>query len=237
MPKIKVREFKDKPRTGKFAEKNGAYEQVLKLSTPIIDSGDTVTIEQFFTGYGEISAHKITFFPSDKIFNSESYISYGFTEVEGEGEEDIVKFVFGLNKSMFDGIGVTFELGGLKSEGWDDETIFFDESDNSTRQIATEVQHVEAPVKYVLKTKKTIKPGKYSLEFNFIYYNGESWKSSQRVIHFHVRNFLEKYSVLIGTIAITASLSAIVRLAAIPLWNILQEVNYDELLCVFHFPT
>jgi len=62
----------NKPRNGENAEKAGAYEQCLKLITPVIHPGDIIEIEQYFTGYGEISGAKIAFYPSSEIFDRDN---------------------------------------------------------------------------------------------------------------------------------------------------------------------
>ncbi|MEZ9739850.1 hypothetical protein AB4283_19990 [Vibrio splendidus] len=203
--------LKEKPRMGAFASSDGSYEQVLRLLTPVVDPGDEVIVEQLFTGYGEIKHAKLTFYPNDDaFFPDKSYILNGLYEKE----ENL--FVFGKDKHKFENTGVTFGFGGMKADSWDESTLFFDVGGEESLQILTETKQIEAPFKYVLCTKNNLKPGTYSLEYYFTYFNGTSWKSSTRKIDFKVRNFLERHDVLIGYIAIAASLSALVRFVALP---------------------
>lgn len=78
---------------------------------------------------------------------------------------------------------------------------------------------VKAPLKYNLYTKKKIKPGVYYLEYCFTYFDGNSWRNSSKTIDFKVRNYLERNDVLIGFLAMFASVVAIIGLAVIPLIN------------------
>lgn len=82
----------------------------------------------------------------------------------------------------------------------------------------------DAPFKYELTTKKSIKPGDYSLQFILTYYNGETWKSDSQSVEFKVRNFLERNDVLIGVFALVASIIAIVTVGIIPLINWIFEI-------------
>jgi hypothetical protein len=204
--------LKEKPRMGAYADSDGSYEQVLRLLTPVVDPGDDVIVEQLFTGYGEIKHAKLTFYPNDDVFfPDKSYILNGLYEKESN------LWVFGKDKHKFENTGVTFGFGGMKTDSWDESTLFFDVGGDDSLQILTETKQDEAPFKYVLRTKKDLKPGTYSLEYYFTYFNGSSWKSSTRKIDFKVRNFLERHDVLIGSIAIVASISALVRFVVIPL--------------------
>lgn len=114
-------------------------------------------------------------------------------------------------------MALLFTCKGLKKPNWVCSTQFFDVTTGDLPQIYTETKQVEAPFKYKLNTMKDIRPGNYSLEFVFTYFNGERWVSSTKNINFKVQNFLEKYAISIGVVAGLASVSALIRFAAIPL--------------------
>ena len=200
-----------KPRKGKFAEKSGSYEQALRVKNPVISPGGTIEVEQYFTGYGDIKSAKAVFYPSDDIFDKDK--SYILNSIK-EKEPNLI--VFGGNKKFFEDTGVTFALAGIQKDGWEESTLFIDTGEGEPPQILTETKQDEAPFKYHLTTLKNIKPGSYFLEFCFIYYNGETWKSSSKSIEFKVQNFFERNDRFIGWLALAATASALIRFAIIP---------------------
>ncbi|MDH5915066.1 hypothetical protein [Vibrio splendidus] len=118
---IKHVEVWEKPRNGKYASDSGAYEMVLRMLTPVVDPGDQVIVEQLFTGYGQITSSKLTFYPSDDVFCSEeSYVLQDLYENE-DGN-----FCFGKTRKSFQETGITFILtnSGLRHPGWDQSTLF-----------------------------------------------------------------------------------------------------------------
>lgn len=208
----------NKPRVGKNSDKSGAYQQCIKLITPVIHQGDKVELEHYFTGYGEIDGAKVAFYPSSEIFDDDnSFIINGIKEEGG-------KILNGGNSHPFTDTGVIIHMQGIKKNDWKSSTQFFDITDGDLPQLYTEIKNEVAPIKYELTTKKSIKPGIYSLEFVFTYFNGSCWISSSKSIEFKVQNFLERYAIQIGMLAGLASLSALVRFAVIPLFNELVKI-------------
>jgi hypothetical protein len=208
----------NKPRIGKNSEKSGAYEQCIKLITPVIHQGDMVKLEQYFTGYGEIDGVKIAFYPSSEIFEGDSsFIINGIKKEDG-------KIMNGGNHHPFTDTGVIMHMQGIEKSDWKSSTQFFDVSDGDLPQLYTETKQVVAPFQYDLKTKKSVKPGIYGLEFVFTYFNGSCWVSSTKNVEFKVQNFFERYANQIGILAVLASLSALVRFAVIPLFNELIKI-------------
>jgi len=128
------------------------------------------------------------------------------------------KVNFGNAEDMFDQTGMHFDMSeGFKYRKWKDSNYFFDIGQTKAPQISTEYKIQNAPFTYKFLTKKKIRPGVYHLEFCFTYFNGTEWKSDSRTIEFTVRNFLEKHDVLIGSLALFASIVAIIGIAIIPL--------------------
>jgi hypothetical protein len=205
--------FKDKPRTGKFANKAGSYEQAIRVKTPVINPGDPVEIEQYFTGYGEIRSAKAICYPSGDLFNAtDSYVLMSLKE----NEKGLL--VFGGDKQPFKDTGITIDLNaGILHEGWRECTLFFDITQGGTPQLLTETKQDEAPFKYHLLTLKKIKPGNYYIEFYLSYFNGEVWKSSSKKVEFKIQNFFERHDVVLGWLALAVTISALVRFTLIPI--------------------
>ncbi|EJG2254630.1 hypothetical protein OH966_002942 [Vibrio parahaemolyticus] len=224
MEGTKIVKDQHQPRNGVNASDDGAYDQVIKLINPVINPGDVVEVEQYLTGYGNITGAKLGFYPNIDVYEADkSSISYNLKEEHPEF------YNFGGIKHQFKNTGVNIGLTGLGllKEDWAEQqqgTLFFDVSEAEPPQILTEMKLKQSPFKYELKTNSKIRPGIYSLEFYFTYHDGSCWNVSMRKTEFKVRNFFERNDVVIGFIAILASVSALVRLALYPLIIWLIEV-------------
>lgn len=206
-------------RAGPFAKDQGAYEQLIKILRPQIDPGDTVEAHHYFVGYGEIQAAKVCCWPSGELFdvkNSEVEHGLGYSKA---GPHGAVTPYWGKqsNRPGFSS-GIVISLAGVgvgpqQSSG----TAFVDETWPQPQGFAvprlwTEINlGGKPPVRYVLKTKKDIKPGKYFIEFNFTYHDGKGWKTTTKKAEFHVRNFLERYAVQLGLLGSSAAVVAIAK--------------------------
>lgn len=202
------------PRKAENAEKPGSYKQAFRIITPVIDRGDQIEIEQFFSGYGKIENAKLLFYTSDDFFDSKKSKIYASLGPKDGG------IAFGVHSYEFESTGKHFDLSsGFRYKKWNDSSMFFDNSSSEMKApiISTEMKIREAPFKYSLLTKKSIKPGKYNIQFIFSYFNGEKWYTDSQIVEFKVRNFLERYDVPIGWVALIASSVAITTLAIIPL--------------------
>jgi len=49
----------DKPRNAKNWDKPGSYKTIFRVLSPVLDRGDMLEVEQFFSGYGEIENAKL----------------------------------------------------------------------------------------------------------------------------------------------------------------------------------
>lgn len=201
------------PRQGKYADRTGAYEQAFRVVNPVIDPGEVLTIEQYFTGYGRIHGAKVTCFPSDDVFDSERSEIVSGLKKHGAG------IGFGASTGQPSGTGNIIKLGGIRMDGWEENTQFVDlKEGDATPTLLTECKVGGlAPVVYRLRTRRRTKPGTYALEFYFVYYNGDAWHSSARKIEFKVRNLLERYQVVIGFIALFGTIVALARYIVLPL--------------------
>jgi hypothetical protein len=210
------------PRRGSFADRRGNYELAVLLHKPVLDPGDTVRIEVFFTGYGEIASPKLTFYPSDDVFDYNTSIVHFGMQIDGN------YLRFGGDQSHIDGSGSTFILtGGPKPAHWKESTLFFDATDESQPQIATEKRLGQAPIDFNLVTKKTTRPGTYNLRFVFTYFDGTEWRSSAQDSQFTIRSLLQRNEgkvVLVGFLAAVATIISAIP-AIIALLNMLAALT------------
>lgn len=195
--------LRERPRMGAYAEKDGSYEQVVVIRNAVISPGDKIIIEQLFTGYGKIYRPKISFFPSVDVYDSAtSHVRMGL------GRQEDGHWRFGEQIIAIESAGLNFSLTGMSDRRWDDSTFFFDVTSDIDRtpMILTETRTQYAPVHYELTTKKKIKPGKYTLEFYFTYFNGSSWKTSGKKVDFQVQNFFERNEMAVKWIGIVGAI-------------------------------
>jgi len=195
-------------RIGKFADKPGNYELVIRLQNPIVDPGDILKLEVFITGYGLIRKEKLVFYPSVDLFDNEkSKIRFGI----GRKKDKPNLFIFGTQERKLKDVGITIGgMGGIKKENWKEYTIFFDIVDSKeVPQISTETKQECAPVELDLKVSHSARAGIYYLSFNFSYFNGEQWKGSSKEVAFTIRNVLQRNETLAAFLAIFAATATI----------------------------
>jgi len=196
----------EKPLAGKFAEKEGHYELLVRNINPVIDPGEWLEIEGYITGYGIIQNSKLAIFVSSEIFEKESSIIHVDLTKKENG------IIFGGNPMPFEFGKVIDYSGGLKLKNWAQRTMFFDLSKKGeTPIISTETKQGQAPIFLRLKTKGKSKSGMYTMHFAFTYFNGIGWKGSRQDIKFTVRNVLQRNENFAWWIAIIATLIAITR--------------------------
>jgi len=207
----------EKPRMGRNSESPGSYLVSLRLSTPVINPGDKVMVQLFISGYGNIDGGKLFCSPSDKIFDPTA--SKIISDLKSENEI----IFWGANERYFSIDGVVIGLKGVKFPSWKSSTPFFDvpNSSNDSPTTFTEILTYfkqdpgRAPINFELQTFKSIKPGKYSLDIVFTYFNGVSWVSQTKPVEFTVQNFLERHATGIGVIGIIATVIGLIY-AVIP---------------------
>lgn len=205
-------EFKNKPRMGKYAEEIGAYHLASRVFSKTVNSGDIFELEQYITGYGEIRTPKIQCYISSEIFDrEESSIINSIKKENG-----IISF--GNQSDKIGEDGFTCHLSGVQVDKWDEPTLFFDLNGNSdgSKSIFTEARAINAPFHYKLKLKDDVKPGDYSIDFYFTYYDGHRWQCSKESVDLKVRNFFEKNAKVISSLAILATSLSIIRFGILP---------------------
>ncbi len=212
-----------KPRSAKNAEKTGAYLLASRVFSNVIDKEDILEFEQYVTGYGEIRSPKLQCYFSPDVFDSkQSEIIHSF---KANGP---IPTWGGISRPIRDP-GFTCFISGFPfdSLGEDEDTSFIDVAffgiEGGPTSIMTERQLENAPFHYKLKTKKEVKPGNYSIDFYFTYFNGERWICIKESVDFKVRNYFEKHARPTTIVAIVASTLTIYRFGIAPLYEFIVD--------------
>lgn len=205
--------FKDKPRTGKYADANGAYHLASRVFFKTINPGGIFEFEQYITGYGNIRVPKVRCYISSEIFDCENSIVINSIKKEGN------RLTFGNKSDKINELGFTCHLSGVEIDGWDESTMIFDTGCNEigSSSVFTEYKVNEAPFHYKLKLKSDVKPGDYSINFYFTYFDGDKWQCIKESVDFKVRNFFERHAKIISSLAIIATSLSIIRFGVYPL--------------------
>lgn len=204
------------PRTGKNSEEKGHYDFVARITNAIVDRGDTIVVEIFFTGYGVIDNSKFAFYPSISILdlNGSSCLYSIKSEVSANGGE--VLSWGGLEWKFDKGTetGVVIDLSaGIVHSSWRDQTptLFFDAFQiTPCPVISTETTQLDkAPITFKLKINKKASPGSHFLHFGFTYYNGSEWGGSTQQIPFTIKNTFQRHEILIAWIGLVGVILAL----------------------------
>ena len=66
-----------------------------------------------------------------------------------------------------------------------------------------------APVRLNLETKKDVRPGTYSIDIYFTYFNGKEWRIAEKQVSFKVQNVFERNELWIQIFGFIASFAAL----------------------------
>jgi hypothetical protein len=190
-----------KPRTRPNGDSSGSYELVARVIRPLLAPGETLEVEFFFSGYGEILQPKLYFFPSVAVFDpNKSSIRSGLKHSES-------LLTWGADEMPLKTDGpVLLTLAGVKLDGWPETTSFFD-ARATTNLISTELKlGGHAPVELKFSTFPSVEPGKYSIEIAFSYYDGQKWRSTSKRVDFAVTSFFERHQRKLAWYGVAASL-------------------------------
>ena len=211
------------PRIGVGATRPGRYGLVIRLSYDVIDPGDSIEIEVFFSGYGEIVSSKAVFYPSPGIVDNDPEKSYA---VYGMGTNEQGLSVWGSERVPLLSEGNSFFFcGGLQANNWPCPTIYFDDrkapGPPDPPQVSTEVKLAGcAPLHVYLTTPRKVRPGSHSLHFLYTYFTGVTWESSSETVHFTIRNFYQRNEGRVWFLGAVAAFLGIV----IAIWTIISWI-------------
>jgi hypothetical protein len=197
-------ESRDDPRVGMNTDVPGTYFLAIQNLTKSVSQGKELRFQALFTGEGRIDYPKILLTPSSTIFDAErSIIRNNLSIVDDDS------FETAASNNNFDPKGCTILLSrGQEHDEWELSTYFFDLNPQkkatetaapiSTNEVATDKRKLtSSPFTFALKSRKRTRPGNYTIDIQFTYFNGKEWKSDSKVIQFRVLNFFEKYIELI----------------------------------------
>ena len=227
-----AQETNDSPQRGKYSDKKGAYSLSTQILNPVINPGDIFKCHLLFSGYGKILTAKLHVLPSNSIFDENE--SFMYFDMKMNKKNGIVSsYSWGKTKQKFSSEqAVILMTGGLVFQNRDFPSQFFDRNpakygicDIVTEYLTPKNGKSYAPITFNLKTLKSIRPGNYSLDLVFTYFNGSEWVSQSKQLNFKIQNLLERRSGLIGWTAGIASFLAI-------LYTFIQLIEY--LLHIFN---
>jgi hypothetical protein len=197
-------ESRDDPRVGINTDVPGTYFLAIQNLTKSVNRGKELRFQTLFTGDGRIDHPKILLTPSAIIFDAErSIIRNNLSIVDDDS------FETAASNNNFDPKGCSILLRrGEEFDEWELSTYFFDLNPEkkttetvvliSNDEVATDKRKLtSSPFTFALKSRKGTRPGNYTVDIQFTYFNGKEWKSDSKVIRFRVLNFLEKYIELI----------------------------------------
>ena len=189
---------RDDLKVGINANRPGTYFLAIQNLTKTIGQGDELMFQTLFTGEGQIDHPRILLKPSEIVFEAErSIIRNNLSIVDDDS------FATAASSNNFDPKGCSILLQrGDEHDEWELSTYFFDLNPQAKaaeiagsfpNPAATVRKLTSSPFSFALKSKKRTRPGKYTLDIQFTYFNGREWKSDSKVIQFRVLNFLGKY--------------------------------------------
>lgn len=198
--RLNIQEMKN-PRSGRGADKAGAYLLASRVASNVVDIGGYFEFEHFITGYGLIGDSKLTGYISSNIFDvSDSKVTHSLTLNK---DNDIQ---FGGVTQIIDVSRFYCSMAGAQTVNWKESTLFFDLDNKPCPAVSTEVRvNDTAPFSWKLKLSDGIKPGEYTIDFYFTYFNGEKWQCSKDSVKFKVRSFFERNSAQISYFGLTAT--------------------------------
>lgn len=203
-------------------DKPGSYQIATRSGKTTINAGDTLQFEQFVTGYGNIKTAKIQAYISTDAFDLEK--SYILSSLVKTDTETGFTLSWGNQKDELTETGFTCLLAGISTPEDDESTMIFDASPTSNESILmSEKKAGHAPFEYHLQSKKNLSPGDHYIDFYLTFFNGEKWITSKERVSFKIRNVFERHAKTISALAVIASLSGIVRLVLIPLYDAVKS--------------
>ncbi|SDY39806.1 hypothetical protein [Hymenobacter psychrophilus] len=193
-------------RRGENGDKTGKYELIARIYDANIDPGDTVVVDIYITGYGQIANSKLALYPPISILaDSGSAVSYGF-----DYQQERVRW--GGHTTAVSERGIVLPTAGPDDEPWPGYTRFFDVSEDPAPRIVTEASQGDngtAPYTLNLRLSSRAKSGDYNVTLVFTYFNGETWQTSRADPKFAVRNVFERNERVISILGVLAAIGSI----------------------------
>lgn len=230
-----IEEMPEAPPTILSAANQASYEIVPILDEPVVNRGETVQIDFYFTGDGLMP-------PSSKL-----YLNYGGLQLDPKDPGEITTAVDlrpaeevpeGYDEKELDDGDLALLLGSdaLNTTDVDPNdpgvvhrvgTLFFDnkETDRSTKfePIHSEVAHGGfPPISVELNLDSNIPSGDYEISSVLTYGNDELVKQSKSTNTVHVNSRVEQYRLWIAILGLFLAFAAL--LVDIPIGDLLAQI-------------
>lgn len=200
----------ESPRNAMYAKFPGHYELSARSLNATVNPGESINIEVFITGYGDIKTGKLfTSFPSKFVEEGDQSFSTTNLLVLDNNTKEIY---FSGPKMYAAETGIIIRL----FDNVDKMVAIFDAGliDNNKKNIkseiiSTEIKIKNAPIELHLKTQNDVLPGNYIIKLYFTYFNGVNWNTSTQNISIEVPSWLKRneiYLWVFGTILVILSL-------------------------------
>lgn len=201
------------------------YTIVPVLQTPQVNPGDSINIDIYITGAGQMSRNKLYLnYSYENVFQSSvGTISPGFKVEETEGGTELRS-----KTELDDETELEWELGSVGNTIGLPDWIFHPIPDKATKtgqfsgidgapetypQRLSEVSlKGEPPLQLTLNTANGASDGDYDVTIVFIYKSGKQIYRDERKVQFHVNNLREEYEPTPTIIAVMAGLAAVISL-------------------------
>lgn len=210
------------------------YSIVPRIRTPRVNPGETVEVEIFLTGYGEIPklrTFKISH-SSPYLYKRDSKSKIGVLEWcikvaenekgdiigvwTGDSEADIrargkVTHIRAHEEHPVDPFGVIVELNpGYFLSHKEVARLEGEPVDEHDRRILSEMTHDEIPPMLLkLNTLENARSGDHDIFLTLIYHDGAELKMDQKVVRFHVNSWIERHAKTLQWVVVVLGLLAL----------------------------
>ncbi len=217
--KSKLLDYQDISRLGIYADSIGSYGLILIPNKTVINSGDSIKIDIFVTGYGKINGGKILISRNPQIFENGSYLSHKINY--RQDENGIISAVQKIEKFNENEDIISLKISALiiideaKSLITPFGSVFKDVINNpylETETIQTEIidKNGHPPLRLVMITKKEIPSGTYKINISFSYFNGSRFELDNRNIEIKIMSWAERNEELIQFFALLISVFTLI---------------------------
>jgi hypothetical protein len=221
------------PRIKPFYDKPGVYELVTRVNKLQVEGGDTVVINVFITGYGEISKYKLYYQPSASFFDTAESKIIDTLQLTNSGKS--ARWGYSERK-LISVFGTSMTMPWFHNKYWKDSTFIYD-TDTNMRfySIITEAPttidnflthkkkdgnleyekigtSVTFPLTFKLLVKHNIDPGNYDFNLYFTYYNGQEWKMSKSATTILYKNVIQRWEIPIWILGFFGVLAVLISL-------------------------
>ncbi len=147
----------------------------------VVNAGETVSIEMFISGVGDVEANKLVFTVPPNIIEGENITETYYFPAERTNETPTIRLIHS---------GTDFYL--------EKEYFMYDSSKSGVfMNFGEETHGGEEPLNLSFTINSSAPPGDYVISTVLFYKSGSQWYQSERNITIHIRSFFEQNMYLI----------------------------------------